>query len=138
MGMKAAARYLRKLREKNVGTRPELQKKMKLSDNSILERIEKGDTEVRILAYFAFIYAVGARADHVAALLTNEDGAAADAAAESFIDEMLSGEDISTEIRQARRYDALAIAEQLAPYPEAFGRWLERGEQLLDGLGDKS
>lgn len=121
-----------------MGTRLDMKKKMGLSDDSILERIEKGDKEVRILAYFAFVHAAGARADHVAALLTNEDCAAADAAAAAFIGEMLSGEDVSSEIRQIRRHDALVIAEQLAPYPEAFGRWLERGEQLLDGLDDKS
>jgi hypothetical protein len=115
-----------------------MMKRMGLSDDSILERIEKGDKEVRILAYFAFIYAVGARADHVAALLTNEDCTAADVAAGAFIEEMLSGDDVSSDVRQARRNDALVIAEQLAPYPEAFGRWLERGEQLLDGLDDRS
>lgn len=134
--MRAAARYLRTLRERNVGTRSDMMKKMGISDDSILERIEKVTNEPKILSYFAFIHAVGARADHVAALLVSGDGPEFEAVADEFADEVLSGADVSSDDRETRRREAIAIAELLAAHPQAFGRWLEYGDRLLGGLDD--
>lgn len=122
------------LRQRKFSSVPKLMMSMGLSDDSTLERIEGGKRDTGMLGYFAYMHAVGARADHVAALLACEDGDAADAAADAFLDEMMSGADVSSEDRESHRRAVVAIAEQLVTHPERFGRWVEYGERLLGGL----
>lgn len=128
MGMLAAGAYLRLLREGRGLTRASLARQLSTDDTQV-ERIEKGRIDTRSSLLFAFIREVRGSADQVMLLLL-DDAAGEEqgrALAEAWLEpgDAAAGEDV-------RRRRALALIDDLLADPQKLDRLLGYGDRLRE------
>lgn len=131
MGMKAVGSYLRILREAERIGRGALAQQIN-TDDSQIERIEKGKIDTRGSLLFAFIRAVRGNAEHVMVLLLDEAATEADGQvlAKSWLRVMLAGPEALDE-RRRRLQD---LVDELLANPHLLDQLIRYGNRLREEL----
>lgn len=129
MGMKATGMYLRVLREENVGGRGVLAKLLR-TDDSQIERIEKGQIDTRGTLLARFTRAVGGDWQTVGDLLLRDDDTedtGRDAARN-----WLSRKHLSSEQRASYRERLLQLLSELESNPQKVDQLLGYADRLRE------
>lgn len=129
--MKAAGTYLRMLREAERIGRGALARQLH-TDDSQIERIEKGQIDTRGSLLFAFIRAVRGNAEHVMTLLL--DAAATEADGRALAEAWLRAAPTDPEEQDERRRRALHLVDDLLADPRMLDQLLGYGDRLREEL----
>lgn len=129
--MKAAGSYLRVLREAERIGRGALARQLN-TDDSQIERIEKGQIDTRGSLLFAFIRAVRGNAEHVMTLLLDE--AATEADGRALAEAWLRVVPADPEAQDERRRRLQHLADDLLANPRMLDQLIGYGDRLREEL----
>jgi transcriptional regulator with XRE-family HTH domain len=131
MGMKAVGSYLRALREAGRIGRGALARELG-TDDSQIERIEKGQIDTRGSLLFAFIHAVRGNAEHIMQLLLAD--AASEEEGRALAEVWLAEARGDPAALDERRRRALSLIDDLLADPRALDQLLGYGDRLREEL----